>query len=141
MKKRAALDIIAILSLIGAHYVQYFTVSKIGFVRWLNYNNNKLHELLPLGTIKYAALAIILILMVIAIAGLIRNKSKLNILDWAILAAMCIVAVYYIYVTRVLVYEVTKSAFLIVPLIGLAALLLVIRNLVRAADLKKTDNA
>ena len=137
MKKLITADVLAVLAFAGAHYVQYFTDRKLGFVRWLNFNSVKLHEKFPLETIKYTAAIIIVVLAVLSIALLIKRKTGLKVYDWLLMLCTAAAAVYYVYATAVIVYEVTPCSFLLVPLIGLGTLLFAVRNLARASMLRR----
>ncbi len=46
------MDILAIASFAGAHYLRVFAKKKLGFVRWLNFNGAKLSESIPFDTRK-----------------------------------------------------------------------------------------
>ena len=134
-KKFIILDVLALASLLGAYVTKNYADKKLGFVRWLNFNGNKLRENYPTETIKYIAAAAALVLCVWALYRLIRGKQHLAAPDKIMTAVMVIVTLYYMYATYTIVYTVTPSSFLLVPLIGLAAFLLIIRNLLRAGEL------
>ena len=54
------MDILAIASVAGAHYLRVFAKKKLGFVRWLNFNGAKLSESIPFDTLKFVMLILIL---------------------------------------------------------------------------------
>ena len=54
------MDILAIASFAGAHYLRVFAKKKLGFVRWLNFNGAKLSESIPFDTLKFVMLILIL---------------------------------------------------------------------------------
>ena len=130
-------DVLMVLCAAGAHYIKYFTDRKLGFVRWLNYNGARLRENYPLGTIKIAAAAVILMLAVIALLGILKYRQQLNVADYIMSAVMQAAVGYYIYATAVIVNTVTPCAFLLVPVLGCMAFMAVLRNLMRGRDLKK----
>ena len=135
MKKRIALDVIAIIALIGAFVVQYYTDRKLGMVRWLNFNSAQLHDKYPLEMIKFIAAGLIMVLAVLALFGFVKNRSGASALDWLGELFMCAVVLYYLKTSATLTASV---AILLVPLYGLAALLLSIGGLTRVSDLKKS---
>ena len=134
-KKYIILDVLALASLLGAYVTKNFADKKLGFVRWLNFNGNKLRENYPTETIKYIAAAAALVLCAWTLYRMIRKKQQLAAPDKIMAAVMVIVTLYYLYATYAIVYTVTPSSFLLVPLIGISAYLLIIRNLIRAGDL------
>ena len=133
-KKYIILDIIALASLLGAYVTKNYADKKLGFVRWLNFNGNKLRENYPTETIKYIAAAAALVLCVWALYRLIRKRQQLTVPDKIMAVVMTAVTLYYMYATCTILYTVTPSSFLLVPLIGLSAYLLIICNLLRAGD-------
>ena len=48
------LDFLSLCSLIGAYAVNYFTVRKIGMLRWVNYYTNHFQKACPAETVKLA---------------------------------------------------------------------------------------
>ncbi len=134
-KKYIILDVLALASLLGAYVTKNYADKRLGFVRWLNFNGNKLRENYPAETIKYIAAAAALVLCVWALYRLIRKKQQMTVPDKIMAVIMAIVTVYYMYATCAIVYTVTPSSFLLVPLIGISAYLLIIRSLIRAGDL------
>ena len=133
-KKYIILDVLALASLLGAYVTKNYADKKLGFVRWLNFNGNKLRENYPTETIKYIAAAAALVLCVWALYRMIRKKQQLAAPDKIMAVVMIFVTLYYMYATYTIVYTVTPSSFILVPLIGISAFLLIIRNLLRAGD-------
>ena len=133
-KKYIILDVLALASLLGAYVTKNYADKRLGFVRWLNFNGNKLRENYPTETIKYIAAVAALVLCVWALYRLIRKKQQMTVPDKIMAVIMTIVTLYYMYATCAIVYTVTPSSFLLVPLIGISAYLLIMRNLIRAGD-------
>ena len=127
MKKSCIIiDILASLALIGAYETRSFERRKLGFVRWLNYNGGKLREALPLEAIKYIVLAVAVVIATILVIKVFRNAES-SILDKVMAVLTVALTAYYAYATVVIVYDVSKASFMIVPLIGLAEYLMLIR--------------
>lgn len=128
MKKlHVLLDVLAAASLVGAYEMFKMAAHRPGLVRWLNYNDKKLREAIPVGTVKYIALAIAVILIVIACVRVFGKASASTAIDKGMTVLSAALTAYYAYATVHFTYDVSKAAFLIVPLIGLAEYLMIIR--------------
>lgn len=138
-KSTIVLDILAALSFIGAYETREFAAHRIGFVRWLNFNGDKLREALPLDTVKYVMLAAAAVLAVIALIRLIRIRSRLKANDMVMAVVMIAALIYYAYATVRFTYTFSPASFLIVPLIALGTLLVTARNLKSPARIAKAD--
>lgn len=129
MKKalHVILDILAAGSLAGAYAMKYNASRRPGLVRWLNYNDNKLRETIPVEAVKYAALALAVILVAVLCVRIFRKASAASAADKVMMIVTLALTIFYAYVTFTMTYDVSKAAFLIVPLTGLAELLMIIR--------------
>ena len=136
--KYLGFEVTAILFLVAAYYTKYFTDRKLGFVRWLNFNGAKLREQYPTETIKYAALAGVIILTCIALYRFIKKRSVLKMTDIIMEAAMVAATLFYGYATISITNSVTPCSFLLIPLIGAASYLLAIGNLIRGKELQRS---
>lgn len=70
------LDLLSICSLIGAYAVNYFTVRKIGMLRWVNYYTNHFQKACPAATVKLA-LSLLLLLGVCLLLLACRKRWAL----------------------------------------------------------------
>lgn len=136
-KSTIVLDILAALSFIGAYETREFAAHRIGFVRWLNFNGDKLREALPLDTVKYVLLAAAAVLAVIALIRLIKRKAELSANDLVMAAVMIASVAFYAYAAVSFGYSFSPASFLIVPLIWLGSVLVIVRNLLSPARVKK----
>lgn len=128
MKKlHIILDLLAAAALFGAYKLKYYAVRKPGLVRWLNYNDNKLREAIPVGIVKYAVLAVAIILVAIVFSKVSKKTSEATVPDKVMTLVTAALTAYYAYATVHFTYDVSKAAFLIVPLIGFAEYLMIIR--------------
>ena len=125
------MDILAALSFVVAHYFRVFAAKKLGFVRWLNFNGKKLTENLPIDTVKYAALALILILAAVAAYKVVKNRAGAGIKGMIMCVIMAAAAAYCAYATVCFDYDYSQAYFLIVPVIWLGTLFLIIRSLIK----------
>lgn len=122
------LDLLSIAFLIGGYVIQYFTKRKLGMVRWVNYHERKAQEALPVDVLKYAAVIVVLLLTMIILRSFMKKKAKLGMLNAVMMAVLVVLAAAYLGCTLFITIEVTSAYFLILPMIGAAALLQIIRD-------------
>ena len=140
MKRKYVIpDVVAVLLLIGAYYIKQFADRKLGFVRWLNYYGAKFRKAVPTEAVKYIAAACAVIFAVMVLIRFIKIKGALTVADRILAAVMTAAAVYYVYATITIVYAVTPSSFLLVPMIGASSFLFTAGNLKRAKELERRN--
>ncbi|MDO4312158.1 MAG: hypothetical protein Q4C52_03625 [Eubacteriales bacterium] len=122
------LDILSAAFLIGGYVIQYFTKNKLGMVRWVNFQERKTREAVPVDILKYAAVIVVLLLAVIIIREFLKKRLNLGRLDGVMVAVMVILVAGYLGATLFVTIEVTPAYFMVLPMIGAAALLQVIRS-------------
>lgn len=124
------LDILSIAFLVGGYIIQYFTKRKLGMVRWVNFQERRVQEMLPVNTLKYAAAIAVLLLTIIILRSFLKKRTSLGMLNTIMMAVLVILAVAYLGCTLFITFEVTPAYFLILPMIGAAALIQIIRNII-----------
>lgn len=124
------LDILSIAFLFGGYIIQYFTKRKLGMVRWVNFQERKVQEMLPVNILKYAAAIAVLLLTIIILRSFLKKRTSLGMLNTIMMAVLVILAVAYLGCTLFITFEVTPAYFLILPMIGSAALIQIIRNII-----------
>lgn len=97
-------------------------------VRWVNFHERKVQEMLPVNTLKYAAAIAVLLLTIIILKSFLKKKAAPGRLNTVMMAMLVILSVVYLGCTFFITIEVTPAYFLILPMIGAAALLQIIRN-------------
>lgn len=122
------LDLLAAACLIGGYIVQYFTKRKLGMMRWVTFKTSKIQEAMPVDILKYIAVIVVLLLAVIIIRSFIRKRTDLGMTDVVMAAVMAILTLVYLGFTLFLTSEVIRSYYLVLPMIGAATLILVLRN-------------
>lgn len=122
------LDLLAAAFLIGGYIVQYFTKRKLGMMRWVTFKTSKIQEAMPVDILKYIAVIVVLLLAVIVIRSFIRKRTDLGMTDVVMAAVMAILALVYLGFTLLITSEVIRSYYLVLPMIGAATLILVLRN-------------
>lgn len=121
-------DILSIACLIGGYIIQYYTKRKLGMLRWVVYQEAKWQQKLPMDILKYVSV-IIVILLLVGICKLFGKKLKDNIFGVSIMGIMAVV---YIGACFFLTSEVIRSSFLIIPLIGIAVLVQMLKCVIVA---------
>lgn len=122
------LDLLAAAFLIGGYIVQYFTKRKLGMMRWVTFKTSKIQEAMPVDILKYIAVIVVLLLAVIVIRSFIRKRTDLGMTDVVMAAVMAILTLVYLGLTLLITSEVIRSYYLVLPMIGAATLILVLRN-------------
>lgn len=122
------LDLLTLAFLAGGYVFQYYVKRKMGMMRWLNFQNMKIQENMPLDTWKYMAVAVVLLLSVLVIAGYVKNRKCLKKADWVLLGFMVLLVVGYVGYTVIQNVESMKSYYYLMPLFSMAALMQVLRN-------------
>ena len=82
--------------LIGAYVIQYFTRRKMGMARYVVYKNRGWEAKYPMELLQYAAMAAVLILTVLAVAGYVRLHRKPSIRMKGMVLVTVFLAVLYI---------------------------------------------
>lgn len=122
------LDLLSAAFLAGGYVVQYFTRRKLGMLRWVNFQEGKLAEAVPVETVKYAALLVLLFFALWIVGRFVKKKNEIGKLDRVMLGVMVLLVAVDVVLTLTLTKDVTAAYFLILPLAGAAALMQIIRS-------------
>ena len=122
------LDLLTVAFLVGAYVIQYFTKRKLGMLRWMNYQNMQFQKNASYGILKYITVLVALVLIILIIVGYKKRKEMMGKLNLVMIIIMSILEVVYLYVTVLLSTEKIASYYLVMPLIGAAVLMQIIRN-------------
>lgn len=123
------LDILTIAFLVGGYVIQYFTKRKLGMMRWVIFKNSKWHEKMPLDVLKYAVAAVVFLLALLAIRGFLKKRANMGLINTVMVFVMAALTVAYLGFTMFVSSDTVRAYYLIMPMIGAAALLQVIRNI------------
>ncbi|WP_455052685.1 hypothetical protein [Mogibacterium sp.] len=127
-------DILAVLAFCSAYICKSFAETKLGFVRWLNYNGEYIKKIVPMEHVEFVIL-IILILLLICVFILVRLKKVRFVLnDKIMLFVAVLVTLFYVYAIFNFDYEYSQAYFLIIPLIGLGDFFIIIRCMTSDKD-------
>lgn len=133
-KSQIIMDVLAIASFAGAHYLRVFAKKKLGFVRWLNYYEAKLSESVPVETLKLVMLILILVLAAAAVIFTFRHRKSIGLNGIIMCVAMLFAAAYCVYATKICDYSYSQAYFLILPVLWLGTAFLVIRTFILPLD-------
>ncbi|MBS4979805.1 MAG: hypothetical protein KHZ72_00310 [Lachnospiraceae bacterium] len=131
------LDLLTVAFLAGAYIFQYFVKRKLGMVRWVNYKNMTLQEELPLDLLKYAALAIVVILACAVLAGIRKQGGRIEKSERIRAGVLAILAAAYAGVTVFVSAETWNAYYFVMPLLGLAVLMQILRGTAALAMSRK----
>lgn len=122
------LDLLTIAFLIGAYVIQYFTSKKLGMLRWVNYHNMQIQKNAVYGILKYITVVAAIVLIVLIIAGYKKKKDMMGKIDLVMIVIMQILGIIYLGITVLKSIEVLPAYYFLMPLIGAATLMQIIRN-------------
>lgn len=108
--------------------IQYFTKRKLGMLRWVNFKQSKIRESMPADVLKYVAVMIVLLLTIMVVRGFIEKRTRLGKIDTVMVAVLVILAAVYLGFTLFVTSETIRSYYLVMPMIGAASLMQVLRN-------------
>ena len=122
------LDLLTVVFMIGAYAVQYFTRKKLGMLRWVNYQNMQIQKNAVYGILKYITVVVAIIFIVMIIAGYKKKKAMMRKLDLMMIVIMSLLGIFYLGITVLKSIEVLPAYYFLMPLVGAAVLMQIIRN-------------
>lgn len=122
------LDLLTVVFMIGAYAVQYFTRKKLGMLRWVNYQNMQIQKNAVYGILKYITVIVAIIFIVMIIAGYKKKKAMMRRLDLVMIVIMSLLGIFYLGITVLKSIEVLPAYYFLMPLVGAAVLMQIIRN-------------
>lgn len=106
---------------------QYFTRKKLGMLRWVNYQNMQIQKNPVYDILKYITVAAI-VLIVLSIVGYRKKKELLGKIDFVMIVIMQILGISYLGITVLKSIESFPAYYFLMPFLGAATLMQVIRN-------------
>ena len=122
------LDLLTVVFMIGAYAVQYFTRKKLGMLRWVNYQNMQIQKNAVYGILKYITVVVAIIFIVMIIAGYKKKKAMMRKLDLVMIVIMSLLGIFYLGITVLKSIEVLPAYYFLMPFVGAAVLMQIIRN-------------
>ena len=122
------LDLLTIAFLIGGYVFQYFTRKKLGMLRWVNYQNIQLQKNPVYDIVKYITVVVIMVLIVLIIAGYKKKKEMLGKINLVMIVVMSVLGIVYLGITVFKSIETLPAYYFLMPFLGAATLMQIIRN-------------
>ena len=122
------LDVLTLAFLIGGYAFQYFTRKKLGMLRWVNYQNIQIQKNPVYDILKYITVAAAIVLIVLIVMGYRKKKELLGKIDFVMIVIMQILGISYLEITVLKSIESFPAYYFLMPLLGAATLMQIIRN-------------
>lgn len=132
------LDLLTIAFLIGGYVFQYFTRKKLGMLRWVNYQNMQIQKNPVYDILKYITVAAAIVLIVLIVMGYRKKKELLGKIDFVMIVIMQILGISYLGITVLKSIESFPAYYFLMPFLGAATLMQIIRNGI-AVGIKKNE--
>lgn len=121
-------DLLIMALLAGVYIVQYFAKRKLGMNRWIVFKISKVREVLPIEMLRYAAAAAAVLLAVLLVVVYGRYRKAYQKIVFPMVIATVLLAVFYLVFTLYFSQESIRSYYLVLPLIGLANIVQLIKT-------------
>ncbi len=137
MKKLlVALNALTVILAAGAGVLYYFSLRRLGMVRWLNFHSQRIKDIVPVDVAKYVVLAAGVVLIAYFAWRILKAPNRTG-RDFAgVVFAIAIVVAYALSVFF-LTHEATRADVFIAVIGGVAVLLQALGLLVRDVILKQ----
>lgn len=132
-------DILTLALLASGYIIQYFTKRKLGMMRWINFHTYKYQEMLPLELLKYVAVSVIILLTVFIICRFMKKRKAAKMIDKITITVMAVVTLFDFGFTLFSSLESVRAYYFIMPLLSVAALMQIMKNLVLIGMLKEDE--
>ncbi len=139
MRRRIAeivLVLLAASSLIGLGILNYFGTTRMGMIRWLNYQNRNLESVINIDILKVALAAIAILLALYVVVLLFKNKSVIAASDLIAVLINFICLITFLYISFALSTTLMKIYYFAILLAFIATVALSARNLISLHDSK-----
>lgn len=132
-------DVLTLALFASGYIIQYFTKRKLGMMRWINFHTYKYQEMLPLELLKYVAVSVIILLTVFIICGFMKKRKVAKMIDKITITVMAVVTLLDVSFTLFSSLESVRAYYFIMPLLSVAALMQIMKNLVLIGMLKEDE--
>ena len=121
MKKLVVvLNVLTVILMAGACVLHYFSLRKLGMVRWLNFHSQNIENAIPLNVVKFTVLAIAVILIAVLAWRILKSPQRTGGAIANVVLAILVAAAYALVVFSIS-REVTKAYVFITIIVGVAA--------------------
>lgn len=97
-------------------------------LRWVNYHNMQFQKNAVYGIVKYITVVVVIVLIVLIIAGYKKKKEMLGKIDLVMIVMMSVLGIVYLGVTVFKSIETLPAYYFLMPLLGAATLMQIVRN-------------
>lgn len=132
-------DVLTLALFASGYIIQYFTKRKLGMMRWINFHTYKYQERLPLELLKYVAVSVIILLTVFIICRFMKKRKAAKMIDKITITVMAVVTLFDFGFTLFSSLESVRAYYFIMPLLSVAALMQIMKNLVLIGMLKEDE--
>lgn len=132
------LDMLTLILLAGAYFIQYFTMRKLGMNRWVMYHQMKYQRLIAVDLWKNAAVLLALVLALLVLRSFCRRKKR-SFGGWLRMVILFLLVIFYAGFTAVVSMEKMRSYYLMLPLIGLSVVIQTARMCMVVWNCEKKD--
>lgn len=139
MRRRIAeifLALLAAFSLIGLGILNYFGTTRMGMIRWLNYQNRNLESVINVDILKVALAAIAVLLALYIVVLMFKNKANMAASDLVAILINFICLITFLYISFALSTTLMKIYYFAILLAFIATVALSARNLISLHDSK-----
>lgn len=121
-------DLLIAALLAGAYVLQYFAKRKLGMNRWIVFKISKVKQVLPIDMLRYAAVAVVLVLAVLLVILYGKNREQYKKIVFYMVIVSVVLAVFYLGFTFCFSQEKIRAYYLALLLIGLANVVQLIKT-------------
>lgn len=122
------ISILEVLLILGAYVVQYFTRKKMGMMRFVVYKNMVWEEDYPLELWKTRGIAVLAILTAVVVICWIRKLRNISMREHIMSTVALLLTIFAVVFILTNSVETLKSYYFMAPMIGVGALLQIIKT-------------
>jgi len=122
-------SVLQVLLMISAYAIQYFSVKKMGMMRYVVFKNNSWENKYPIVAIQYSVIALLVALAVISILLYVRRKYTLGKSALRMILAQVIITLVFVFFTVTYSTESYRSYYFISLILAVITLIQAIKVL------------
>lgn len=123
-------SVLQVLLLISAYAIQYFSMKKMGMMRYVVFKNHSWENQYPMVAIQYSVIALLVVLAVISILLYLRRKYTLGKGALRMILAQVIITLVFVFFTVTYSTESYRSYYFISIILAIILLIQAIKVLV-----------
>ena len=122
-------SVLQVLLLISAYAIQYFSMKKMGMMRYVVFKNHSWENQYPIGAIQYIVIALLVVLAVISILLYVRRKYTLYKSTLRMILAQVIITLIFVFFTVTYSTESYRSYYFISIILAIITVIQAIKIL------------